>query len=71
MPRFRKIGGRNLCVEHEAQACVAEAFVLPPPPPPETVKLLTPAEYAEMIRCSIHTMQKDIARQPRQAARAT
>jgi hypothetical protein len=68
MPRFRKIGGKHFCLEHEALACVAEAFGLPPPPQPETVKLRTPGEYAEMIRCSIHTMRKEITRQARLAA---
>jgi hypothetical protein len=70
LPPFRKIEGKNLCVEHEAQIFVARAFGLPPPPPSPEVKLITAAEFAEMLRCSIHHMRKRIARQARQARQA-
>jgi hypothetical protein len=68
MPTFRKIGRKNLCLQHEAEAYVAAVFDLPAPPQPQEIKLLTPGEFAAMLRRSKHTIRKDIARQARQAA---
>jgi hypothetical protein len=70
LPPFRKIEGKHLFVEHHALAYVAKAFDLPPPPEPERVKLITPAEFAELLRCSIHHLRKRIAREARQARQA-